>query len=226
MLNSPSNPTGLAYTRAEFTALADVLKKHPNLVIATDDMYEHILWADEPFTTLLNVAPELYDRTVTFNGVSKAYAMTGWRIGYAGGPAEIIGAMKKVQGQSTSNPAAVSQAAAREALDGDQSKVGEMVTAFKERHDRVFELLSAIPGVRVKPSMGTFYTFPDFREAIEKLEGVNDDKELAEFLLKEAGVALVPGSAFGLPGHMRLSYATDMATLEDACGRIKNALEG
>lgn len=225
MLNSPSNPTGLAYTRAEFTALAEVLKKHPKLLIATDDMYEHILWGDEPFTTLLNVAPELYDRTVVFNGVSKAYAMTGWRIGYAGGPAEIIGAMKKVQGQSTSNPAAVSQAAAREALDGDQGKVGEMVKAFKERHDRVFALLSDIPGVRVKPSMGTFYTFPDFREAIERLDGVSDDKELAEFLLKEAGVALVPGSAFGLAGHMRLSYATDMATLEDACGRISKALE-
>jgi len=225
MLNSPSNPTGLAYTRAEFQALAEVLEAHPKLLIATDDMYEHILWADEPFSTLLNVAPGLYDRTVVFNGVSKAYAMTGWRIGYAGGPAEIIGAMKKVQGQSTSNPAAVSQAAAREALDGDQSKVGEMVSAFKERHDRVFELLSAIPGVRVKPSMGTFYSFPDFREAIEALDGVDDDKGLAEYLLKEAGVALVPGSAFGLAGHMRLSYATDMATLEDACGRIRRALE-
>ncbi|MCP1726919.1 aspartate aminotransferase [Natronospira proteinivora] len=225
MLNSPSNPTGLAYTRAEFQALAEVLEAHPKLLIATDDMYEHILWADEPFSTLLNVAPGLYDRTVVFNGVSKAYAMTGWRIGYAGGPAEVIGAMKKVQGQSTSNPAAVSQAAAREALDGDQSKVTEMVKAFKERHDRVHQLLSDMPGVRVKPSMGTFYSFPDFREAIEKLDGVDDDKALAEYLLKEAGVALVPGSAFGLPGHMRLSFATDMATLEDACGRIHRALK-
>ncbi|WP_406672026.1 pyridoxal phosphate-dependent aminotransferase [Natronospira sp.] len=225
MLNSPSNPTGLAYTREEFQALAEVLKRHPRLLIATDDMYEHILWTEEPFVTLLNVAPELYDRTVVFNGVSKAYAMTGWRIGYAGGPAEIIGAMKKVQGQSTSNPAAVSQAAAREALAGDQSKVGEMVKAFKQRHDRVYDLLREIPGVRVKPSMGTFYSFPDFRVAIEKLKGINDDKQLAEFLLKEAGVALVPGSAFGLPGHMRLSYATDMATLEDACGRIRKAIE-
>jgi len=224
MLNSPSNPTGLAYTRAEFQALAEVLKAHPKLLIATDDMYEHILWADEPFTTLLNVAPELYDRTVVFNGVSKAYAMTGWRIGYAGGPAEIIGAMKKVQGQSTSNPAAVSQAAAQEALNGDQSKVTEMVSAFKERHDRVFELLSAMPGVRVKPSMGTFYSFPDFRGAIEKLADIDDDQALAAYLLKEAGVALVPGSAFGLPGHMRLSFATDMATLEDACRRIHQAL--
>ncbi|MDQ2069206.1 pyridoxal phosphate-dependent aminotransferase [Natronospira bacteriovora] len=226
MLNSPSNPTGLAYTREEFQALAEVLKKHPQLLIATDDMYEHILWTDEPFVTLLNVAPELYERTVVFNGVSKAYAMTGWRIGYAGGPEKIIGAMKKVQGQSTSNPASISQAAATEALAGDQSKVAEMVKAFKERHDQVYQLLSEIPGVRVKPSMGTFYTFPDFREAIAALDGINSDTELAEFLLKEAGVALVPGSAFGLAGHMRLSYATDMATLEDACARIRKALAG
>jgi aspartate aminotransferase len=226
MLNSPSNPTGLAYTREEFAALAEVLKRHPDLLIATDDMYEHILWTDEPFVTLLNVAPELYERTVVFNGVSKAYAMTGWRIGYAGGPAAIIGAMKKVQGQSTSNPASISQAAATEALAGDQSKVTEMVKAFRERHDRVYQLLSDIPGIRVKPSMGTFYTFPDFREAIGNLDGIDSDVDLAAFLLKEAGVALVPGSAFGLPGHMRLSYATDMATLEDACGRIRKALAG
>ena len=191
---------------------------------AVDTYVEHAFGETE-FVNIVNAAPALVERSVVLNGVSKAYAMTGWRIGYAGGPAEIIGAMKKVQGQSTSNPAAVSQAAAREALAGDQSKVGEMVKAFKQRHDRVYDLLREIPGVRVKPSMGTFYSFPDFRVAIEKLKGINDDKQLAEFLLKEAGVALVPGSAFGLPGHMRLSYATDMATLEDACGRIRKAIE-
>lgn len=224
ILNSPSNPTGMAYTRAELAALGEVLQRHPGLLIATDDMYEHILWTDEPFCNILNACPELTDRTVVFNGVSKAYAMTGWRIGYAGGPAEIIGAMKKVQSQSTSNPASISQAAAEAALSGDQGCVTEMVTEFRKRQDRVFELLSAIPGVRVRPSMGTFYTFPDFSEAIDHLDGVRNDVELGEYLLNEAGVALVPGSAFGLEGHMRLSYATDMATLEDACERIRRSL--
>ncbi len=224
MLNSPSNPTGMAYSKQELAELGAVLTRHPQTLVATDDMYEHILWTDEPFCNILNACPELADRTVVFNGVSKAYAMTGWRIGYAGGPPPIIGAMKKVQSQSTSNPASISQAAAESALSGDQSCVREMVKEFHKRHDRVHELLGKIPGVRVQPSMGTFYTFPDFREAIAALDGIEDDVALGEYLLKEAGVALVPGQAFGLPGHMRLSYATDMDTLEEACDRIHRSL--
>ena len=224
ILNSPSNPTGMAYSRDQLAALGEVLQRHPGILIATDDMYEHILWSGEDFTNILNACPELKDRTVVFNGVSKAYAMTGWRIGYAGGPAEIIGAMKKVQSQSTSNPASISQAAAETALRGDQSCVTEMVTQFRKRQDRVYELLSAIPGVRVRPSQGTFYTFPDFGDAIQNLDGVDSDVALGEYFLNEAGVALVPGSAFGLAEHMRLSYATDMATLEDACRRIRESL--
>lgn len=224
VLNSPSNPTGMAYSREELRALADVLVKHPNVLIATDDMYEHILWTPEPFVNLLNVAPELYDRTIVLNGVSKAYSMTGWRIGYAAGPAALIGAMKKVQSQSTSNPASISQAAAQAALEGDQSCVGEMVKEFKKRHDFLVDALNQIPGVNCIPVDGTFYAFPSFHEAIERLPGISNDLELAEYLLIEGGVALVPGSSFGGDGHMRLSFATSMENLEKAVERIAKAL--
>ena len=224
VINSPSNPTGVTYNREELKGLADVLVNHPNVLIATDDMYEHILWCKEPFANIVNVCEELFPRTVVLNGVSKAYAMTGWRIGYAGGPRTLIQAMKKVQSQSTSNPAAVSQAAAQQALDGDQSCIQPMLTAFKERHDYVVQALNRIPGVRCTESDGTFYSFPDFSEAIASLEGVNDDVELAEFFLQKAGVALVPGSAFGAPGYLRLSFATSMEVLETAIGRLKRAL--
>lgn len=218
-LNSPSNPTGMAYTADELRALAEVLRQHPRVLIATDDMYEHILWADEPFANLPMVAPDLKDRTVILSGVSKAYAMTGWRIGYAAGPKPIIAAMKKAQSQSTSNPASISQYAALAALNGDQSFIGEMVSEFRIRHDRLVEGLSKIPGLKVRPGDGTFYTFPNI-EGLMQAVGVETDVELCERLLSEANVALVPGSAFGAPGHFRLSFAASRDVLDEAVRRI------
>jgi len=222
VINSPSNPTGAAYSREELAALGEVLLRHPQVLVATDDMYEHILWTGAPFVNILNACPKLYDRTIVLNGVSKAYSMTGWRIGYAGGPAKLIGAMKKIQSQSTSNPASISQAAAQAALEGDQSCVGVMVKAFKERHDFVVETLNAIPGVRCRPSDGTFYAFPNVEGVIEGLDGVEDDLELAERLITDAGVAMVPGTAFGAPGCIRLSFATSMEKLDAALGRFRD----
>ncbi|MDH3281762.1 MAG: pyridoxal phosphate-dependent aminotransferase [Gammaproteobacteria bacterium] len=224
ILNSPSNPTGCHYTPAELEALGGVLAGHPDLVVATDDIYEHILWTDEPFRNIVNMRPELKERTVVVNGVSKAYAMTGWRIGYAAGDARLIGAMKKIQSQSTSNPCSISQAAAVAALAGDQACIAPMCQAFKQRHDAVVSRLNATKGVRALPSDGTFYTFPDFSEAIAATPGAEDDTAMAGLILERAGVALVPGSAFGGPGHMRLSYATDMDTLNDALDRLQNML--
>ncbi|NNF95723.1 MAG: pyridoxal phosphate-dependent aminotransferase, partial [Halobacteria archaeon] len=220
VINSPSNPSGMAYTRAELAALGEVLRGYPDVLIATDDMYEHILWADEPFSNILNACPDLYEHTIVLNGVSKAYSMTGWRIGYAAGPETLIKAMKKIQSQSTSNPASISQAAAQAALEGDQHCVTAMLQAFKARHDRVIEGLNAIEGVRCLPSHGTFYAFPNVQGMINRLEGINNDVELAEYILEHAGVALVPGSAFGSPGYMRLSFATSMANLDEALRRI------
>jgi aspartate aminotransferase len=225
VLNSPSNPTGVAYKRTELQALAEVLMRHPHVVVATDDMYEHIAWADEPFSNILNVCEALYPRTLVLNGVSKAYAMTGWRIGYAGGPASVIQAMKKIQSQSTSNPASPSQAAATEALNGDQSCIAPMLAAFKQRHDYLVKALNDLPGVRCAEADGTFYAFPDFSGAIARLDGVDDDLSLAEYLLNEAGVALVPGSAFGAPGYARLSFATSMDVLKDAISRLGKVLK-
>jgi aspartate aminotransferase len=224
VINSPSNPTGVAYSRSELKALGDALKRHPQLLIATDDMYEHILWSEEPFCNILNPCPELYERTIVLNGVSKVYAMTGWRIGYAGGPAELINAMKKVQSQSTSNPTSISQVAAQVALDGDQSCIQPMLKAFRQRHDFVVEALNRIPGVVCLPADGTFYCFPYFQEVIDRLNGIADDVELAEYLLDKAGVALVPGTAFGAPGYLRLSFATGMETLQAALERLTKAL--
>lgn len=225
VLNSPSNPTGVAYTRAELEALGEVLKKHPNIMIATDDMYEHILWADEPFCNIVMACPELYEQTIVLNGVSKAYSMTGWRIGYAAGPTDLIKAMKKIQSQSTSNPTSISQVAAQTALEGSQDCVKEMLKAFKQRHDYVIAALNGIEGVECIPADGTFYAFPSFQKVIEANPAFNDDVDFAEFLLQEAGVAVVPGSAFGAPGNMRFSFATSMKVLEDAIGRIKSAIE-
>ena len=224
VINSPSNPSGMAYSLEELQAIGEVLKKHPNIMIATDDMYEPILWTGSEFCNILNATPELYDRTFVLNGVSKAYSMTGWRIGYAAGPSRIIGAMKKIQSQSTSNPASISQAAAQAALEGEQSCVGERVKAFKERHDYLVKALNEIPGVECLEGDGTFYVFPSFQGAIDKTENVSNDVEMAEVLLKGAGVALVPGSAFGAPGHMRLSFATSMDVLKEAVARLKKAL--
>ncbi|MCX4025222.1 pyridoxal phosphate-dependent aminotransferase [Endozoicomonas sp. SM1973] len=223
VLNSPSNPTGVAYTKADLAALAEVLQAHPNILVATDDMYEKILWSDEPFSNILNAAPDLYPRTIVLNGVSKAYSMTGWRIGYAAGPATLIAAMKKIQSQSTSNACSISQAAATAALSNSQECVKEMVKAFKVRHDLVVERLNQLPGVSCIEADGAFYAFANFSEAMNN-KGMNSDVDFAEYLLEQAGVALVPGSAFGAPGYMRLSYATSEVILNEALDRIHQAL--
>jgi len=223
VLNSPSNPTGVTYSRAELAALAEVLRRHPQIIIASDDMYEHILWAPEPFANILNVAPDLYARTMVLNGVSKAYSMTGWRIGYAAGPVALVRAMKKIQSQSTSNPTSISQVAAQAALEGDQGCIQTMLAAFKERHDFVVERLNRIRGVHCLPSQGAFYSFPDMQEAITA-RGLANDVEMAEWLLNEVGVALVPGSAFGAEGCMRLSFATSLDILGDALDRLERVL--
>jgi aspartate aminotransferase len=223
LLNSPCNPTGAAYTRAELRALGEVLIEHPRIVIGTDDMYEKIYWGPEPFCSLLTVVPELYPRTVTINGVSKAYAMTGWRIGYCGGPKELIAAMATIQGQSTSNASSIAQKAATAALNGDQSCVTKMNEAFKERRDIVVRALNALPGVSCLPGAGTFYAFADVSRGMASL-GCRDDAEFAEMLLNDAGVAVVPGSGFGAPGHMRLSFACSLPTLEKALDRMARVL--
>ncbi|MDX1610179.1 MAG: pyridoxal phosphate-dependent aminotransferase [Halofilum sp. (in: g-proteobacteria)] len=223
VLNSPSNPSGIAYSSAELEALGEVLAKYPDVVIATDDMYEHILWTDEPFTNIVNAHPDLYSRTVVLNGVSKAYSMTGWRIGYCGGPKELIAAMKKIQSQSTSNPTSISQWAAVAALNGDQECVRDMVVQFRERHDFVVEALNALPGFECLAGDGTFYAFPKVEEAI-KAYGAEDDVDFCSRLLDDVGVALVPGSAFGTPGYLRLSFATSMENLTNAHERLKKAL--
>lgn len=224
VINSPSNPTGMAYSKAELAALGDVLRKYPDVLIATDDMYEHIYWADEPFCNIVMACPDLYDRTVVLNGVSKAYSMTGWRIGYAAGPANLIGAMKKIQSQSTSNPTSISQVAATEALNGDQTCIQEMLVEFKKRHDMVVATLNDIEGIDCIETDGTFYVYPNINKAIEKLDSINDDLEFAEALLVDKGVAVVPGTAFGLPGHMRLSIATSEENLRNALIRIAEFL--
>ncbi len=225
VINSPSNPTGAAYSHAELAALGEVLRQHPQIIVASDDIYEHISWSGEPFKNILTVNPDLYDRAIVLNGVSKAYSMTGWRIGYAGGPLELINAMKKIQSQSTSNPTSISQVAAQAALEGDQSFINEMNVQFKARHDYVVDALNQIDGVECLTSDGAFYAFPKMEAAYSKLEGINNDVEFGEFLINEAGVALVPGSAFGAPGYMRLSFATSMENLKEGLARIKKALE-
>jgi aspartate aminotransferase len=223
LLNSPCNPTGAAYTRAELRALGEVLLEYPRIVIGTDDMYEKIYWGAEPFCSLVTAVPELYGRTVTINGVSKAYAMTGWRIGYCGGPKELITAMATIQGQSTSNASSISQKAATAALAGDQACVGKMNEAFKQRHDYVVDALNALPGVSCLPGAGTFYAFADISKAMAGM-GCANDGEFAELLLNEGGVAAVPGSGFGAPGHMRISFACSLQTLEKAMERIGRVL--
>jgi len=220
VINSPSNPSGMAYSATELKALAAVLVKYPNILIATDDMYEHILWADESFSNIVMTNPELYERTIVLNGVSKAYAMTGWRIGYAGGPADLIKAMKKIQSQSTSNPSSISQAAAEAALNGDQSCVTDMLKAFKRRHDKVVNSLNKIEGVQCLKGDGTFYAFSDFTGFMQRFNGITNDVELAEMIIEKTGVALVPGSAFGNEGYMRLSFATSDANLDEAIKRL------
>ncbi len=225
-INSPSNPTGVCYSEDELKALGEVLERHPQVLIATDDMYEHILFPGHRFSNIAMACPGLMERTVVLNGVSKAYAMTGWRIGFCGGPAELIGAMKKVQSQSTSNPCSIAQAAATEALNGDQRCIGQMLDAFRQRHEYVQTTLDSMDGIACLPSDGTFYSFPNAEQVIARLDGIDNDLDLADYLLKKARVAVVPGSAFGLPGHFRVSYATSMENLENALARIADAIGG
>jgi aspartate aminotransferase len=224
LINSPCNPTGAAYTRAEWRALADVLLQHPRVIIGTDDMYEKIWWGAEPFCSLLTVAPELYERVITINGVSKSYAMTGWRLGYCGGPKDIVNAMSTIQGQSTSNASSITQKAAVVALNGDQKCVEDMNTEFKKRHDWFIAALNRLPGIVALPASGAFYAWADCSGAMMTF-GCKDDNAFAEMLINDAGVAVVPGSGFGAPGHFRASFATSMGTLEKCIERMKNVLE-
>ncbi len=223
-INSPSNPSGAAYSLEELKALGDVLADFPNIIIATDDMYEHILWEQGTFVNILNAHPEFYDRTIVMNGVSKAYSMTGWRIGYAAGSEQLIEAMCTIQSQSTSNPTSISQYAALAALTGDQSFISEMCVEFKKRHDFVVAELNSIDGVECIPTDGTFYVFPNIEKLLTRLDGIDDDLAFSDYLIEKAGVALVPGSAFGTSGHIRLSIATSMDNLKTALERIKQAI--
>jgi aspartate aminotransferase len=222
-LNSPSNPTGSCYTRAELMALGEVLVRHPNIVVLADDIYEHIHWADEPFCSLATACPGLYDQVVTVNGVSKSYAMTGWRVGYAGGPAEVIKAMKTIQSQITSNPCSVSQVAAAAALNGDQACVGEMLKAYKARSDYVVAALNDIPGFECRKGEGAFYAFPKVTEAMAA-KGMESDADLVRLVLEKSDVVMVPGTPFGSPGYVRISFACSIEQLKEAITRIRKAL--
>jgi aspartate aminotransferase len=227
ILNSPSNPTGAAYSYDEMKAITDVLLEHPNVYIMSDDIYEHIVYDDFKFVTPAQVEPKLFDRTLTINGVSKAYSMTGWRIGYAGGSEELIKAISKIQSQSTSNPCSISQAASIEALNGDQSFLKERAEAFKVRRDMVVNALNNIDGISCNSPEGAFYVFPECKDLIGKStpdgKKINTDTEFATYLLEEALVAVVPGSAFGLEGFFRISYATSDEVLKEACERVDEA---
>ena len=224
ILNSPSNPTGKVYTEREYRALGDVLIEHPKVFIACDDIYEHIYWGDSDYRTFLNACPEFAERTVVINGVSKAYAMTGWRIGYVAGPEDLVRAMRKVQGQSTSCACSVSQAASVAALNGPQDCLAEMRVEYESRYEFIRSALNEIPGVECPDCDGAFYAFPSFRGFLNRRKEIKDDVELSSWLLDRAGVATVPGSAFGAPGHLRLSYAASMDYLEDAISRIQKAI--
>lgn len=229
MINSPSNPTGSVYTLDELKALGEVLKRHPHVLVATDDMYEHVNLTGDKFYNILNATPELKDRCIVLNGVSKAYSMTGWRIGYAAGPAYIIKAMEILQSQSTSNPTSISQVAAQAALDGPQECITPMVEAFIERHAYVVNRFNQMPGLKCIKAGGAFYAFPDARVAIASLHKAGKiteatDMALSEYLLEKVGVAVVPGSAFGAEGYFRISFATSMENLEEALNRIEQAL--
>ena len=223
ILNSPCNPTGAVYSAAELRALGDVLSAYPRAVVLSDEIYEHIQWTGTELASFAKACPELYERTLTVNGMSKGYAMSGWRVGYAAGSVPLIKAMTALQGQSTTNACTISQAAAREALAGDQSCVRTMCAEFRRRHDAFFAGVRALPGFECVPADGTFYLFPNVETAM-RAKGVATDIELCERLIDEAGVALVPGTAFGAPGHIRLSFAASMATLESALARLDGFL--
>tara|TARA_B100001057_G_C22784846_1_gene925130 strand:- start:48 stop:1253 length:1206 start_codon:yes stop_codon:yes gene_type:complete len=230
-INSPSNPTGAVYNKEELRALANVLIEYPHIYIGTDDIYEHINLTEESFNNILMIEPKLRDRVIILNGVSKAYSMTGWRIGFAAGPQEIISAMSKLQSQSTSNPTSIAQVAAEAALKGGKECMAPMIKAFKDRHDFVLERLNGIDGFRCIPAEGAFYAFTDANEAIKNLYEAKKIKEandlsLTEYLLESQGVAIVPGSAFGLDDYFRISFATSMENLVESMTRIKKAIEG
>lgn len=224
IINSPSNPTGIAYSKAELKQLAEVLLSHPQICIASDDMYEHILWTKEPFVNILNACPELSNRTFVFNGVSKSYAMTGWRIGYTAGPKEVIAAMTMIQSQSTSNPNSIAQVAAQEALTGSQQFVHTMCESFKQRHEVVYKSLQSMSNVKCLPADGTFYIFPKIQNFLDKNPQIISDVQLVDYLVEHAGVALIPGSPFGSPGHLRLSFVMGVDVLEEAMRRLKRIL--
>jgi aspartate aminotransferase len=224
IINSPSNPTGITYNKDDYQAIGSILEKYPDIYVATDDMYEYIYWGDEPFVSFAQACPDLFDRTITINGVSKSYAMTGWRIGYCGGPASIVGAMKKAQSQSTSNPSSISQAATIAALNGPKDEIYGMIEQYKIRHDYLFSALNEIKGFVASPGTGAFYLFPDVNTAIEN-KGFSGDVEFSEYLIETANVAVVPGSAFGSAGYIRLSYATSLNQIEDAVERISKSLD-
>lgn len=227
ILNSPSNPSGAGYTVQEMKELTDVLLKHPHVWVMTDDMYEHLVYDNFKFCTPAQVEPKLYDRTLTVNGVSKAYSMTGWRIGYAGGPKELVKAMGAVQGHSTSNPSSISQAAAVAALNGDQSFLKEWVESFKARRDLVVGMLNQADGISCPTPEGAFYVYPSCAACIGKTtpdgKVIENDTDFVTYLLEAEGVATVQGAAFGLSPHFRISYATSEKLLEDACQRIQRA---
>ena len=226
ILNSPSNPTGKVYSESEYREIGEVLAEHPKVLVACDDIYEFIYWGEGPFRTFLNACPGMAERTAVINGVSKGYAMTGWRIGFLAGPTDLVKAMRKVQSQSTSCPGSVSQAAAVAALNGPQECVATMRDAFEKRYEFMHTALNELPGVSCETCEGAFYAFPSFQAFIDEHTSIRDDVELAEWFLEEAGVATVPGTAFGAPGHLRLSYAAGMDYLEDAITRMKTAIGG
>ena len=230
IFNSPSNPTGAGYTAGELRALCDVLLRHPHVWIMSDDMYEHLVFDDFKFTTPAQIEPKLYDRTLTCNGVSKSYAMTGWRIGYAGGPAHLIKAMGTIQSQSTSNPCSVSQYAALEALTGPQDFLAPNRALFQKRRDLVVSMLNAAKGITCPKPEGAFYVYPDISGCIGKStpagKKITNDEDFANYLLEDTGVAVVFGAAFGLSPNFRVSYATSDAILETACSRIQDFCEG
>ena len=220
LLNSPSNPSGFIYNESDLRNIGDVLKDYPNIIIASDDIYEHIIFNEKKFINILNVCPNLYDQTIILNGVSKAYAMTGWRIGYAVGNTEIIGAMKKIQSQSTSCTCSISQAAAAAALDQGNEEVSKMVAEYQERSEFLHLELNKIDGIQYKKPDGSFYAFVNVNDLINKLEGIDNDFDLAEYFLNKANVAVVPGTAFGSKNHIRISFATSMSNLKEAINRI------
>ena len=224
LLNSPSNPSGFIYNEDDLKDIGRILKEHPNIIIASDDIYEHIIFNEKKFINILNVCPDLYNQTVILNGVSKAYAMTGWRIGYAAGSNEIIGAMKKIQSQSTSCTCSISQSAATAALSYGNEEVKKMVSEYQRRSEFLYNELNKIEGMEYKKPDGSFYAFINVDGLIKNLDGINDDFDLAEYFLNKGEVAVVPGTAFGSKNHIRISFATSMENLKKAVDRFKELL--